>query len=220
MPRLANQEQAFVRPSPSGGTLGGVAARTREALLLCEAAGFTVVIVETVGAGQSETAVAGMVDFFLVLALPGAGDDLQGIKKGVLELADAIAVNKADGDNLDPARRAAADYRAALRIVTPQNAPWQPPVLLVSGLTGGGQDEVWQAIDDHRRMMRENGSMDERRRAQLLEWMWAAVDDRLRTALREDATVAAALPALERSVLQGKTSPGLAASRLLRAFGK
>ena len=143
MARLAADPNAFIRPSPSSGTLGGVAAKTRETMLLCEAAGFTVVLVETVGTGQSETAVADLTDFFLVLMLPGAGDELQGIKKGVVELADMIAVNKADGDNARRAAAAAAEYRAALHILTPPQATWSPPVVTVSGLQGEGLEDLW-----------------------------------------------------------------------------
>src|SRR3982751_3505177 len=146
MARLANDQHAFIRPSPTSGTLGGVAAKTRETMLLCEAAGFDVVLVETVGAGQSETAVADLTDFFLVLMLPGAGDALQGIKKGVLELADMIAVNKADGDNAPRALAAAAEYRAALHILTPSSPTWSPPVVTVSGLLNEGLDALWGKV--------------------------------------------------------------------------
>src|SRR5262249_16480033 len=144
MARLAVSDLAYVRPSPSSGTLGGVAAKTREAMLLCEAAGFDVILVETVGIGQSETAVSDMPDFFLALLLPGAGDELKGIKKGLVELADMIAINKADGDNLKRANIAAADYRSALHILSPRSEHWQPPVLTYSALTGAGIEELWQ----------------------------------------------------------------------------
>src|SRR5215472_3177674 len=151
MARLAASEQAYIRPSPSSGTLGGVAAKTREAMLLCEAAGFDVVLVETVGIGQSETAVCDMTDFFLALMLPGAGDELQGIKKGLVELADMIAINKADGDNVARANAAAAEYRAALHILSPRSEHWSPPVITYSGLEGTGIDALWQAVLDHRK---------------------------------------------------------------------
>src|SRR5712675_86353 len=153
MAQLAASDSAFIRPSPASGTLGGVAAKTREAMLLCEAAGFDVVLVETVGIGQSETAVSDMTDFFLALMLPGAGDELQGIKKGLVELADMIAVNKADGDNLKRAKAAAAEYRAALHILTPRSEHWHPPVLTYSALTGTGIPELWRKILDHRTAM-------------------------------------------------------------------
>src|SRR5579871_1253619 len=157
MARLAADANAYIRPSPSAGTLGGVAARTRETLLLCEAAGYDVILVETVGTGQSETAVADMTDFFLALMLPGAGDELQGIKKGLVELADMIAINKADGDNLKRANIAAADYRGALHILTPRSEHWQVPVVTYSALTGAGITELWQNILDHRKAMTASG---------------------------------------------------------------
>src|ERR687890_263581 len=163
--RLAADPNAFIRPSPSSGTLGGVAAKTRETMLLCEAAGFDVILVETVGVGQSETAVADLTDFFLVLMLPGAGDELQGIKKGILELADLIAVNKAD-DAGARAKAAAAEYKAALHILAPASATWTPPVLTVSGLTGQGLDELWIKVLDHRRRLEATGELAAKRRAQ------------------------------------------------------
>jgi LAO/AO transport system kinase len=154
MARLANDMDAFIRPSPASGTLGGVAAKTRETMLLCEAAGYDVVLVETVGVGQSEIAAADMTDFFLVLMLPGAGDELQGLKKGVVELADMIAVNKADGDNLPRAKAAAAEYRAALHILSPRSPTWSPPVVTYSAITGDGVDALWTHILDHRGKLR------------------------------------------------------------------
>ena len=153
MARLANDPNAFIRPSPAAGTLGGVAAKTRETMLICEAAGFDVILVETVGIGQSETAVADMTDFFLVLMLPGAGDELQGIKKGVVELADMIAVNKADGDNVKRAKAAAGEYRAALHILTPRSPTWAPPVVTYSALTGDGIAELWEQVQAHRQQL-------------------------------------------------------------------
>src|SRR6267142_205741 len=153
MPRLGGDANAFVRPSPSSGTLGGVAAETRELMLICEAAGYDVVLVETIGTGQSETMVADMTDFFLVLMLPGAGDELQGIKKGVIELADMIAVNKADGDNLPRAKAAAAEYRAALHILTPRSPHWSPPVVTYSALTGDGVAQLWDQALAHRQQL-------------------------------------------------------------------
>src|SRR5215218_4855498 len=159
MARLAVDPNAFIRPSPSSGTLGGVAAKTRETMLLCEAAGFDVILVETVGVGQSETAVAELTDFFLVLMLPGAGDELQGIKKGILELADMIAVNKADAGGPGRAAAAAAEYRAALHILTPASAPWTPPVVTVSGLNGQGLDDLWAKVLDHRARMTATGEL-------------------------------------------------------------
>ena len=217
MSRLANDPAAFVRPSPSAGTLGGVTGTTREALVVLEAAGYDVVLVETVGIGQSETVVAGMVDVFLVLMLPGAGDELQGIKKGVLELADLIAVNKADGDNLPAARAAARDYSAALRLTQRASEHWTPTVSLVSGLTGDGLDNLWSAIGDHRAALTASGEWDERRRRQRLAWMWATVEHRVLSDLRADPAVAGVLADVEAEVLDGTITPGAAAERLLDA---
>ena len=219
MLRLANDPSAFVRPSPSAGTLGGVTRTTRESMAVLEAAGYDVVIVETVGVGQSETVVAGMVDFFLVLMLPGAGDELQGIKKGVLELADMIAVNKADGDNVPAARTAARDYSAALRLTQPISPTWTPPVVICAGLSGDGLDEVWAQVEAHREALIGSGEWTERRRAQRLAWMWSMVEDRLLVGLRSDPAVLSLLGAVEDDVLDGRTTPSAAAARLLGAFG-
>src|SRR5438132_183937 len=173
MARLSTADAAFIRPSPASGTLGGVAAKTREAMLLCEAAGFDAVLVETVGIGQSETVVSDMTDFFLVLMLPGAGDELQGIKKGVVELADVIAVNKADGDNLKRAQAAAGEYRAALHILTPRSPNWTPPVVTYSALTGDGVRDLWDQILVHRQRMTGTGELAKVRREQQVKWMWS-----------------------------------------------
>ena len=187
--------------------------------MVLEAAGYDVVLVETVGVGQSETVVAGMVDFFLVLMLPGAGDELQGIKKGVLELADMIAVNKADGDNAPAARTAARDYSAALRLTQPTSPTWTPPVMICAGLPGEGLDEVWAQVEAHRVALTGSGEWDERRRAQRLAWMWSMVEDRLLAALRADPAVLDLLGTAEADVLDGRTTPAVAAERLLDAFG-
>ena len=219
MARLAGDDRAFIRPSPSAGTLGGVAARTRETLLLCEAAGFDVVIVETMGTGQSETAVADLVDAFLVLMLPGAGDELQGIKKGVLELADVIAVNKADGENADRARRAAADYRAALRILAPQAEGWTPPVLTISGLADQGLDALWEKLEAHRDAMKGAGAFDARRRDQQVKWMWAMLEQRLLGLVRARSELAGRLPAIEGEVRQGTLAPSAAVEEIARLIG-
>ena len=198
MPRLGNDPNAFVRPSPASGTLGGVAAKTRESMLICEAAGYDVVLVETIGTGQSETMVADMTDFFLVLMLPGAGDELQGLKKGVVEIADMIAINKADGDNLKRAKAAAAEYRAALHILNPRSPSWSPPVVTYSALTGDGVAELWASVLDHRKRMSEAGEFDARRREQQVKWMWAMLEDRCRwkstRASRSSACSAASNP--------------------------
>jgi LAO/AO transport system kinase len=219
MARLAAEDSAFIRPSPSAGTLGGVTKATRETMLIMEAAGYDVVLVETVGVGQSETAVAGMVDFFLVLMLPGAGDELQGIKKGILELADLLAVNKAEGDNLHAAKRAAADYGHALHLITPAGATWQPPVVLCSGLRNEGLDAIWDQIRRHRELLEASGEWAAHRQGQQLRWMWSMVEDRLLTALRAHPQVAAALPQLEADVREGRLTPTLAADLVLERFG-
>ena len=214
MARLANDDRAFIRPSPSSGTLGGVAAKTREAMMLCEAAGFDVVLVETVGVGQSETAVCDMTDIFLALMLPGAGDELQGIKKGLVELADMIAINKADGDNIKRATSAAASYRAALKILTPRSQQWFPPVLTYSGLTGAGIPDLWQKIVEHRTAMNASGEFTARRSAQQVKWMWAMFEDRLKARLRSDPAVRARVKQIEARVADGRTSPALAADQI------
>ena len=219
MPRLSNDPSAFVRPSPSAGTLGGVTRSTRETVMVLEAAGHDVVLVETVGIGQSETVVAAMVDFFLVLMLPGAGDELQGIKKGVLEMADLIAVNKADGDNVPAARTAVRDYSSALRLTHPTSPTWNPPVMTCSGQNGDGLEDLWGRIVDHRSVMTATGEWDDRRRAQRLAWMWSMVEDRLLDSLRADPAVLGLLMAAEAEVLDGLTTPSAAAERLLEAFG-
>jgi len=219
MERLATDPAAFIRPSPTAGTLGGVTRATRETMVVVEAAGYDVVLVETVGVGQSETAVAGMVDFFLVLMLAGAGDELQGIKKGILELADLIAINKAEGDNLVAAKRAAGDYANALHLVTPPSATWQPPVVTCSALQDVGLDTIWEQIVAHRERLSATGEWEERRRHQQLRWMWSMVEDRLLGAVRSHPAVAAALGGLEADVVEGRVTPTLAAGRILRAFG-
>jgi LAO/AO transport system kinase len=219
MARLANHPNAFIRPSPSAGTLGGVAAKTRETMLLCEAAGYDVVLVETVGIGQSETAVCDMTDFFLVLMLPGAGDELQGIKKGVLELADMLAVNKADGDNIPRAKAAAAEYGAAFHILAPRSQHWTPPVVTYSALTGDGIASLWRYVLDHRVRMIAASEFSARRRAQQVKWMWAMLEARLMSRLHADADLRKRLPALEAAVADGTLSPALAVEELAAALG-
>lgn len=219
MPRLANDMNAFIRPSPSSGTLGGVAAKTRETMLLCEAAGYDVILVETVGVGQSETAVADMTDCFLVLMLPGAGDELQGIKKGVVELADMIAVNKADGDNIKRAKAAAAEYRSALHILKAPSPHWSPPVLTYSALTGDGIADLWKTVGDYREKMTSAGEIENRRRQQQVKWMWALLEDRLHERLRSDPSLKTKLPQIEKSVAAGTLSPVLAVEQIADALG-
>ena len=219
MGRLAVDDNAFVRPSPSSGTLGGVAAKTRETMLLCEAAGFDVVLVETVGIGQSETAVADMTDFFLALMLPGAGDELQGIKKGLVELADMVAVNKADGDNVKRAGAAAAEYRSALHILTPRSPNWTPPVITYSALTGDGVAELWAQILAHRERMDKTGEHAARRREQQVKWMWSMLNDRVLGRLKSDAGLRARLPAIEAAVAEGRLSAALAVAEIAEMMG-
>jgi len=214
MARLSASDHAFIRPSPSSGTLGGVAAKTREAMLLCEAAGFDVILVETVGIGQSETAVCDMTDFFLALMLPGAGDELQGIKKGLVELADMIAITKADGDNVKRANAAAGEYRSALHILTPRSAHWQPPVVTYSALTGAGIAELWQSILDHRSAMTASGDFAARRREQQVKWMWSMLEQRMMARLRSEASIRARVKKIEAEVAQGRVSPALAAEQI------
>jgi LAO/AO transport system kinase len=215
MARLSVAPEAFIRPSPSGGSLGGVTRRTREAMLVCEAAGYDVVIVETVGVGQSEVAVASMVDFFLVLMLPGAGDELQGIKKGIIEIADALAVNKCDGDNVARATRAAAEYRAALRLFRHTSANWDPPVLTVSALESRGMDEVWASVVAHREKLEASGELGRKRREQQQAWLWAMLRDGLERHFLARADVRRLLPELEAAVGDGRMTAAAAAGRLL-----
>jgi len=218
MQRLSVEPSAFIRPSPSGLSPGGVARRTRETMLLCEAAGYDVVLVETVGVGQGETAVADMVDFFLVLVLPGAGDELQGIKKGVFELADALAVNKADGDGAIRARTALSDLKSALRYLPRRRASWQTRAVAVSGMTGLGLDELWGVIEEHRAALSASGELATMRAEQQRSWMWSLIRERLEQAFRDQPAIAAALPALERAVQAGTVPPTAAADQLLAAF--
>jgi len=215
MARLAVSDHAYIRPSPSSGTLGGVAAKTREAMLLCEAAGFDVILVETVGIGQSETAVCDMTDFFLALMLPGAGDELQGIKKGLVELADMIAINKADGDNLKRAQLAAANYRGALHILSPRSEHWHPPVETYSALTGDGIAKLWQKILDHRTAMNASGDFAARRREQQVKWMWSMLEQRMLARLRADASTRARVKKIESEVADGRLTPAVAAEQMM-----
>jgi len=219
MAQLAVDRNAYIRPSPSAGTLGGVAAKTRESMLLCEAAGFDVILVETVGIGQSETTVAQMVDFFLVLMLPGAGDELQGIKKGVLEIADLIAVNKAEGDGLIRARSAASEYRAALNILAPRSKHWSPPVLTISGLANEGLDDLWGQLGIFKERMQASGDWESKRAEQHLAWMWGLLNEKLQTALKANPEIKAALPDVESAVKSGHLPATAAASKLASLFG-
>lgn len=219
MGKLAADPNAFIRPSPTGGCLGGVARATRETMLVLEAAGFDVVMVETVGTGQSETVVADMVDFYLVLMLPGAGDELQGIKKGILELADMIAVNKCEGDNDKRARAARIEYKNALHIMTPASPTWTPPVVTVSGLHNIGLSEVWEKIVDHQRLLTKSGELPARRRKQQVTWMWSLLKQRLVQALETAPKVAGQIPSVEQAVANGQMTATVGAETLLRTFG-
>jgi len=219
MTDLSRSPSAFIRPSPAGATLGGVARRTREAMLLVEAAGYDVVVVETVGVGQSETAVADMVDAFMLLLLPGGGDELQGIKKGIVELADIVVVNKADGDMVAAARHAVAEYRHALALLKPPVAEWRVPVLSASAVTGAGIAEVWDTLRRHRETMDRLGRLQARRAEQARAWLWAEIRESLVAAFRAHPSVRDALPGLEAEVQDGRTTPGAAAGILLGRFG-
>jgi len=218
MAQLARDPNAFIRPTPSSGALGGVARRTRETIVLVEAAGYDVVLVETVGVGQSETMVAQMVDSFLVLVLAGGGDELQGIKRGILELADGVVVTKADGDNVTAAERARASYRQALSLVPPRLAAWTPQVATCSAVTGDGLVELWALAAEHRAALEQSGDWERQRAEQRVGWMHAALEAGLRARFEADAGVAAARDALEASVRDGSVSPDAAAAKLLATF--
>jgi LAO/AO transport system kinase len=219
MERLARDPRAFIRPSPSGGSVGGVARRTREAALLCEAAGFDVIVVETVGVGQSEVAVADMVDCFCLIVAPGGGDELQGIKRGIIELADVVVVNKADGDLLPAARRAIADYRQAIHLLRPKHAGWEVPVLAMSALEGAGVDEAWKAVEKFVAHLREDDALERLRASQAVAWMWDEIRERLIDSFRHDPGVAERWADAEGAVRAGRVSPTTAARGLLDAHG-
>ena len=218
MERLSVRPEAFIRPSPSGGSLGGVANQTREVMLLCEAAGYDVVLIETVGIGQSEVAVASMVDFFLVLLLPSGGDELQGIKKGVIELADALVVNKADGAMETAALRTRVDYASALELIRATNDDWRPRALTASALEDRGIFEVWEAVMEHHELMRRSGRFEQRRRGQARAWMWKLVDEGVARAFRESPGMREAIAKEEEAVAAQKTTPAAAARTLVEAF--
>jgi LAO/AO transport system kinase len=220
MEKLSANPRAYIRPSPSGKTLGGIAAKTREDILVCEAAGFDVVIVETVGVGQSETAVADMVDFFLVLMLAGAGDELQGIKKGILELADAVAITKADGDNIGRAEQAAKAYETALHLLAPPASAWHPPVLTCSAFTGAGIDRIWRTIEEHQEMTRRTGEFQEKRAGQNTRWMWNLIEEGIKTHFLGLPEVKGLLPKITRQVAAGETTAARGAAQLLFCLDK
>ncbi|UCD33938.1 MAG: methylmalonyl Co-A mutase-associated GTPase MeaB [Desulfobacterales bacterium] len=215
MEKLAVEKSAFIRPSPSGDTLGGVARKTRETMMVCESAGFDVMIVETVGVGQSETTVASMVDFFLVLMIAGAGDELQGIKKGILELADAVVVNKADGDNIERAEFARKQYESALQFLAPCSLTWTPSVLTCSALKMIGIDKIWEIVLDHRKKYVATGELETNRKKQAVDWMWSLIKEDLKERFYHNADVKNMLPKITQEVENGTTASTVAASQLL-----
>jgi LAO/AO transport system kinase len=216
MPRLAVHADAYIRPSPTSGTLGGVAKATRETIVLLEAAGFDVILVETVGVGQSEVAVANMVDTFVFLTLARTGDQLQGIKKGVLELADIVVVNKADGEYLREARKAARDLSGAIRLIYPRETLWRPPVLTMSALEGTGLEELWETVERHQKVLSEAGEFEARRRAQQVDWTWQMVRDTVLDRMLSNPAVRKARAEVERQVLAGELTPAMAAQQILK----
>jgi LAO/AO transport system kinase len=216
MPQLAAHPDAYIRPSPTSGTLGGVARATRETIVLLEAAGFDVILVETVGVGQSEVAVANMVDTFVFLTLARTGDQLQGIKKGVLELADIVVVNKADGKHLGEARNAARELSGAIRLIYPRETLWRPPVLTMSALEGTGLEELWDTVKRHRRVLSDAGDFEARRRAQQVDWTWQMVRDTVLDRVLSNPAVRKGRADVERRVLTGELTPALAAQQILK----
>jgi LAO/AO transport system kinase len=215
MPRLAAHADAYIRPSPTSGTLGGVTKATRETIVLLEAAGFDVILVETVGVGQSEVAVANMVDTFVFLTLARTGDQLQGIKKGVLELADIVVVNKADGEHVREARKAARDLSGAIRLIYPRATLWRPPVLTMSALEGTGLEELWKTVERHQKVLSEAGEFEARRRAQQVDWTWQMVRDTVLDRMLSNPAVRKARAEVERRVLAGELTPAMAAQQIL-----
>jgi LAO/AO transport system kinase len=220
MSRLAAHPDAYIRPSPTSGTLGGVAKATRETVVLLEAAGFDVILIETVGVGQSEVAVANMVDTFVLLTLARAGDQLQGIKKGVLELADIVVVNKADGDHLAEARKAARELSSALRLIYPRETLWRPPVLTMSAMEGTGLTEMWDTVERHRKVLTEAGEFEARRRAQQVDWTWQMVRDTVLDRVLSNPAVRTMRAELEQQVKAGELTPAMAAQQILDAASR
>ena len=216
MERLSRDEKAFIRPSPTGGVLGGVAGRTREAILLCEAAGYNVILVETVGTGQSEVRLRALVDFLLLLLITGAGDELQGIKKGVIEIADALAINKADGDNIAAAQAARAQFSQSLTYVAPATEGWRTRAFTASGMSGQGVEDIWRAIGEFVAQTKTSGVFAKRRAQQQRDWLHSELEAQLRQQLYGDAAIQAALPELEAAVVNGELPAATAAERLLR----
>ncbi|MBW1649458.1 MAG: methylmalonyl Co-A mutase-associated GTPase MeaB [Deltaproteobacteria bacterium] len=216
MDKLCLEKNAFIRPSPSSGALGGVARKTKEAMLICEAAGFDVIIVETVGVGQSETTAASMVDFFLVLMLAGAGDELQGIKKGILEIADAIVINKSDGDNIKNADIARKEYQNALSLLHHESPLWNPPVLTCSALNSEGIEKIWQTITEYKKIVSASGEFDKKRRKQAIDWMRFLITEEIKERFYNNKKVKEMLPELTLKVEQGLISPSGSVDKLMR----
>ena len=220
MGTLSRRPEAFIRPSPAGGTLGGVARKSRETMLLCEAAGYDVIIIETVGVGQSETTVRSMVDFFLLIQLAGTGDELQGIKRGIMEMADAIVINKADGDNIDKANLAASHFRNALHLFPPTESGWRPKVLTYSGFYGLGIKEIWDMIDEYRHFALDSGYFEEKRQRQTKWWMYESINEALKNSFYQNLEVQALRPIIEGEILSDKLSSFIGAQRLLDSYFK
>lgn len=218
MEQLSHEPNAFIRPSPSAGSLGGVARKTRETIILCEAAGFDTVFVETVGVGQSETAVHSMVDFFLLIQLSGTGDELQGIKRGIMEMADAIVINKADGDNVPKANLAASHFRNALQLFPPTDSGWKPPVLTYSGFYGLGIKEIWDMIDEYRHFAQDSGYFYEKRQKQAKWWMYESINEALKNSFYNNPTVKGEIPLTEKQILSDQLSSFVGAQKLLDAY--
>jgi LAO/AO transport system kinase len=218
MEQLSQREEAFIRPSPSGGALGGVARKTREAIHVFEAAGYDVVIVETIGVGQSEIAVRSMVDFFMVLLIAGAGDELQGIKRGVVELADALVINKADGANIEPARKAQQYYQQALELLTPATEGWDPPVLLSSAIENAGIEEAWATVERFGGQMKKSGQFERRRKEQARDWLHSMVHERVLQKFYEHPDIVSSLPEIERQVTEGSTPATAAVWELIDKY--
>ncbi|MGP1575349.1 methylmalonyl Co-A mutase-associated GTPase MeaB [Selenomonas sp.] len=218
MGTLSRREEAFIRPSPAGGTLGGVARKSRETMLLCEAAGYDVILIETVGVGQSETTVRSMVDFFLLVVLTGAGDELQGIKKGIMELADAIVINKADGDNRTKAQVARGEYERMIEYIRPATRGWQTHAYLVSALEKTGLKELWDVIRIFENTTKENGAFQTRREGQLLDWMNSMIDEHLHNLFFDDPVILGRMPEVREAVLKGTVSPSQGVAELIHVF--
>jgi len=218
MERLSREPNCFIRPSPAGGTLGGVTRKSRETMLICEAAGYDIIIVETVGVGQSEIAVRSMVDFFLLLMVAGTGDDLQGIKKGIIEISDALVFNKADGDNKSKAEISAAEFKTALHFLKPVTEGWQPPVLTASALNGDGIEDIWKSVQEFVSRTKSSGIFEKRRKAQTMEWIYSTIENELKKRFYSNPAIRVALPAIKEKVMEGKLLPVEAVEELLNKY--